>query len=207
MPAEFHYYEPVNGHGLRHNPCKAIVAPRPIGWISTRSATGVLNLAPYSFFNAFSDAPPIVGFSCTAEKKDTLRNVEQTGEFAFNLVTRTLAESMNASSASVAPEVSEFELAGVTPAPSRIISVPRVAESPVSFECKCTEMLQLKGADGVKAPAWLVLGEVVAIHIDKSLLLDGIYDTAAAQHLARGGGVSDYFWVGPETLLRMTRPS
>jgi flavin reductase (DIM6/NTAB) family NADH-FMN oxidoreductase RutF len=106
----------------------------------------------------------------------------------------------------VGPEISEFGLAGVTPAASRIVSAPRVAESPVSFECKCTEILQLKGANGAKVPAWLVLGEVVAVHIDKSLLREGVYDTAAAQHLARGGGLSDYFWVGNETLLRIKRP-
>jgi flavin reductase (DIM6/NTAB) family NADH-FMN oxidoreductase RutF len=206
MPSEYHFYEPANGHGLRHNPFKSIVAPRPIGWISSRSADGVLNLAPYSFFNAFSDAPPIVGFSCTGQKKDTVHNVEQTGEFAFNLVTRSLAEAMNATSANVAPGVNEFELAGVTAAPSRLIAAPRVAESPVAFECKRTEILQLKAANGTKAPAWLVLGEVVGVHINKALLHDGIYETAAAGHLARGGGLSDYFWVGEETLLRMTRP-
>lgn len=206
MPIDFHYYEPGKGHGLRHNPFKAIVAPRPIGWISSRSAAGVPNLAPYSFFNAFCDAPPIIGFSCGGHKKDSLRNVEQTGEFAFNLVTRRLAAEMNATSASVAPDVSEFELARLTPAPSRIISAPRVAESPVSFECKCTEILQLKTASGAQAQTWLVLGEVVAVHIDKTLLRDGVYDSAAAQHLARGGGLSDYFWIGPETLMRMTRP-
>jgi flavin reductase (DIM6/NTAB) family NADH-FMN oxidoreductase RutF len=207
MPIDFHYYEPAKGHGLQHNPFKAIVAPRPIGWISSRSATGVLNLAPYSFFNAFCDNPPLVGFSCTGQKKDSVNNVEQTGEFAYNLVTRSLAEAMNATSATVAPEVNEFELAGLTPAPSRIISAPRVAESPVSFECRCTEIHQLKAANGEKAPAWLVLGEVVAVHIDKSLLRDGVYDTASAEHLARGGGPSDYFWVNHETLLRMTRPA
>lgn len=206
MPTDFHYYEPGKGHGLRHNPFKAIVAPRPIGWISSRSAAGVPNLAPYSFFNALCDAPPIVGFSCGGHKKDSLRNVEQTGEFAFNLVTRQLAAEMNATSASVAPEVSEFELARLTPAPSRLIAAPRVAESPVSFECKCTEILQLKTASGTQAQTWLVLGEVVAVHIHKTLLRDGVYDTAAAQHLARGGGLSDYFWIGPETLMRMTRP-
>jgi len=206
MSSDFHFYEPGKGHGLRHNPFKSIVAPRPIGWISSRSATGLLNLAPYSFFNAFCDVPPIVGFACNGQKKDSVHNVEQTGEFAFNLVTRRLAEEMNATSASVAPEVSEFGLAGLTPAPSRIISAPRVAESPVSFECKCTEILHLKAANGTAVPAWLVLGEVVAVHIDKSLLRDGIYDTAAAQHLARGGGLSDYFWVSEETLLRMVRP-
>jgi flavin reductase (DIM6/NTAB) family NADH-FMN oxidoreductase RutF len=207
MTDQFHYYEPAKGHGLKHNPFKSIVAPRPIGWISTRSVDGILNLAPYSFFNAFCDAPPIVGFCTTGQKKDSLHNVEQTGEFAYNLVTRTLAQAMNATSASVAPEVNEFELAGLTPTASRIIAAPRVAESPVSFECKCTEILQLKGADGLKTPAWLVLGEVVAVHISQSLLRDGVYDTDAVEHLARGGGPSDYFWAGKDTLFRMTRPA
>jgi flavin reductase (DIM6/NTAB) family NADH-FMN oxidoreductase RutF len=206
MTMDFHWYEPSKGHGLRHNPFKAIVAPRPIGWISSRSETGVFNLAPYSFFNAFCDVPPIVGFSCTGQRKDTVNNVERTGEFVFNLVTRELAEAMNATSAAVAPDISEFALAGVSPAASRLISVPRVAQSPVSFECKCTGIQQLKAASGQDVPAWLVLGEVVAVHIDKSLLHDGIYNTAAARHLARGGGMSDYFWVGEETLLRMARP-
>ena len=205
--ADFHFYEPSQGHGLRHNPFKSIVAPRPIGWISTRSKAGVFNLAPYSYFNAFCDAPPIIGFASSAEKKDSLRNVRETGEFAFNLVTRALAEQMNATSATVGPEVSEFALAGLTPVASRIIAAPRVAESPVSFECKCTEILQLKSASGEKVPSWLVLGEVVAVHIDKALLRDGIYDTAAAQHLARGGGLADYFLVEESTMLRMTRPA
>ena len=206
MDKDFHWYEPGRGHGLRHNPFKSIVAPRPIGWIATRSEAGVFNLAPYSFFNAFCDAPPIVGFSCAGHRKDTVRNVERTREFTFNLVTRKLAEAMNATSAPVSPDVSEFELARLTPVPSRLVSAPRVAESPVSFECKCTEILQLKSADGSEVPAWLVMGEVVAVHIDKALLPDGVYDTAAAQHLARGGGLADYFWVGEETRMSMTRP-
>lgn len=203
---DFHWYEPSKGHGLRHNPFKAMVAPRPIGWISSRSEAGVFNLAPYSFFNAFCDVPPIVGFSCTGHRKDTIDNVERTGEFVFNLVTRKLADAMNATSAPVAPDVSEFDLAGVTPVASRLISVPRVAESPVSFECRSTGIQRLKDASGQDVSAWLVLGEVVAVHIDKALLQDGIYDTAAAQHLSRAGGPGDYFWTGEETLLRMMRP-
>lgn len=204
---DFHFYEPAKGHGLRHNPFKAIVAPRPIGWISTRSAAGVFNVAPYSFFNAFNDDPPILGFSCGGQHKDTLRNVGQTGEFAFNVVTRALAAAMNATSASVGPDVSEFALAGLTAAPCRLIDAPRVAESPVSFECKSIEVRQLRAASGKPVEAWLVLGEVVAVHIDKALLRDGVYDTALAQHLARGGGASDYFWMSEDTRLRMTRPS
>lgn len=206
MSSDFHYYEPAKGHGLRHNPLKSIVAPRPIGWIASRSPSGVNNLAPYSFFNAFCETPPIVGFACASDRRDTLHNVEQTGEFVFNVVTRSLAERMNATSASVGPEIDEFALAGLTPAASRLVAAPRVAESPVAFECRRTDILQLKAADGALAPAWLVLGEVVAVHIDKALLRDGVYDTAAAQHLARAGGLGDYFWVGAETMMHMTRP-
>jgi flavin reductase (DIM6/NTAB) family NADH-FMN oxidoreductase RutF len=201
-----HFYEPRHGHGLPHDPFNAIVGPRPIGWISTRSSAGALNLAPYSFFNAFNYTPPIVGFSSIGYK-DTVRNIAQTGEFVWNLVTRELAEAMNQSCAPVGPEVSEFELAGLTPAASRVVAAPRVLESPVSFECRCTQTVQLQGADGVAVPSWLILGEVVAVHIAKALLKDGVYDTARAGHVLRGGGPADYFTVGPEQLFRMFRPT
>ena len=200
-----HFYEPKNGHGLSHDPFNAIVGPRPIGWISTRSAAGLLNLAPYSFFNAFNYTPPIVGFSSIGYK-DTVRNVQETGEFAWNLTTRTLAEVMNQTCAHVPPDVNEFELAGLTPVPSRLIAAPRVLESPVSFECRSTQMVQLQGADGAQVPTWLILGEVVAVHIDKALLKDGVYDTPNAGHILRGGGAGDYFTVGPEQLFQMMRP-
>jgi len=200
-----HFYEPRLGHGLPHDPFNAIVGPRPIGWISSRDAQGRLNLAPYSFFNAFNYTPPIVGFASIGAK-DTLHNVRATGEFVWNLATRPLAEAMNASCAAVPPEVDEFELAQLTPLPSRLIGVPRVAESPVSFECRVTQIVQLQGVDGVPVETWLTLGEVVGVHIDASLLKDGIYDTAAAQPILRGGGPADYFGIGPEQLFRMRRP-
>ncbi len=206
MLEPIHYYEPKNGHRLPHDPFNAIVGPRPIGWISSRNAAGAFNLAPYSFFNAFNYTPPIVGFSSIGYK-DTVRNVEQTGEFAWNLATRPLAESMNQTCAPVPPDVSEFELVGLTPVASRVIAVPRVLESPVSFECRVTQIVQLQGADGAKVPSWLVLGEVVAIHIAKASLRDGVYDTAAADHILRGGGSGDYFTIGPEQLFRMKRPA
>ena len=206
MPNATHFYEPRHGHGLPHDPFNAIVGPRPIGWISTRSAGGAVNLAPYSFFNAFNYTPPIVGFASIGYK-DTVRNAEQTGEFAWNLVTRPLAEAMNQTCAAVPPEVNEFTLAGLTPVASRLIAVPRVLESPVSFECRCTQIIQLQGASGEQVPTWLVLGEVVAVHIAQALLKDGIYDTAAAGHVLRGGGPADYFTVGPEQLFRMRRPA
>ena len=205
MSEHIHFYEPRLGHGLPHDPFNAIVGPRPIGWISSRDAQGRLNLAPYSFFNGFNYTPPIVGFASVGAK-DTLRNVQQTGEFAWNLATRTLAERMNQTSAMVPPEVDEFALAGLTPAPSRVIAAPRVAESPVSFECRVTQVVQLQGADGTKVQTWLTLGEVVAVHIDKRLLKDGVYDTAAAQPILRGGGPADYFGIDAANAFRMFRP-
>jgi flavin reductase (DIM6/NTAB) family NADH-FMN oxidoreductase RutF len=205
MSKNYHYYEPRTGHGLPHDPFNAIVGPRPIGWISTKSKDGIVNLAPYSFFNAFNYVPPIVAFS-SINYKDTVRNAEETGEFAWNLVTMPLAEAMNQTCAAVPPEVNEFELAGLTQAPSRLINVPRVGESPVSFECKVTKVMKLETAAGVVVPTWMVLGEVVAVHIDQSLLKDGIYDTAGAGHVMRGGGPADYFTVGPAQLFKMRRP-
>lgn len=200
-----HSYEPRKGHGLPHDPFNAIVGPRPIGWISTCNAQGALNLAPYSFFNAFNYVPPIVGFASIGAK-DTLRNIEETGEFVCNLATRDLAEAMNQTCAAVAPEVNEFELAGLTPLASTHVRPPRVAESPVTLECRRTQVLQLQGVDGVQVPTWLVLGEVVAVHIDTALLKDGVYDTASAGHILRTGGPADYFTVGPEQLFKMYRP-
>lgn len=200
-----HFYEPKDGHRLPHDPFNAIVGPRPIGWISSRSAAGALNLAPYSFFNAFNYTPPIVGFASLG-RKDTLRNIEATGEFVWNLATRPLAEAMNQTSAAAPPEVSEFALAGLTPQASRIVAVPRVQESPVVFECRRTQILQLEDASGGALPTWLVLGEVVAVHIAQALLKNGVYDTAGAGHILRGGGAADYFAISPAQLFRMRRP-
>ena len=203
--ADLHSYEPRLGHGLPHDPFNAIVGPRPIGWISTRSAAGGLNLAPYSFFNAFNYTPPIIGFASIGAK-DTLRNVNETGEFVWNLATRPLAEAMNASCATVPPAVNEFELAGLTPVASQIVAAPRVGESPVAFECKLTQQIQLQGVDGQPVPTWLTLGEVVAVHIARELLVDGIYNTAAARPVLRGGGPADYFEISEALRFRMFRP-
>lgn len=200
-----HFYEPRQGHGLPHDPFNAIVGPRPIGWIASRSGAGLLNLAPYSFFNAFNYTPPLIGFSSIGYK-DTVRNIEATGEFVWNLATRPLAEQMNQTCAAVPPEINEFELAGLTAAPSRLVNVPRVAESPVAFECRLCQLLQLKGADGTAVDSWLVLGEVVGVHIADHLLVDGIYDTAAGQPILRGGGPADYFEIKPENRFKMYRP-
>lgn len=200
-----HFYEPHLGHGLAHDPFNSIVGPRPIGWISTCNAEGRTNLAPYSFFNAFNYVPPIVGFSSVGAK-DTLRNVQATGEFVWNLVTRPLAEAMNQTSAATAPEVDEFALAGLASAPSRLVRPPRVADSPVAFECRVTQVVQLQGADQVPVQTWMVFGEVVAVHIQRRLIVDGIYDTALAEPILRGGGPADYFSIGAGQRFRMARP-
>ena len=205
LPEYIHSYEPRLGHGLPHDPFNAIVGPRPIGWVATHDEAGHLNLAPYSFFNAFNYTPPIVGFSSIGYK-DSVRNAERTRQFTWNLATRPLAEAMNATCAAVPPEVNEFELAGLTPRASTLISVPHVAESPVNFECKVTQIVQLQTVDATPVPTWLVLGEVVAVHIDKSLLVEGVYDTAAARPILRGGGPADYFEITPEALFKMKRP-
>ena len=135
-----------------------------------------------------------------------MRNVLQTREFVWNLATRALAEQMNASCAAVPPDVNEFELAGLTQAPSRLVGAPRVAESPVAFECRLTQSFQLQDANGALIDSWMVLGEVVAVHIDRAMLKDGVYDTAAARPILRGGGPADYFEISPETRFRMFRP-
>jgi flavin reductase (DIM6/NTAB) family NADH-FMN oxidoreductase RutF len=164
-----------------------------------------VNLAPYSFFNAFNYTPPVIGFASIGWK-DSVRNIEETGEFAWNLATRPLAEAVNASSAPVPPSVDEFALAGLTPVPSQKIAAPRVLESPASFECRLTQLIQLRDVTGSAIETWLVLGEVVAVYIDKSLLNAGIYDTAAAQPILRGGGPTEYFSIDATQRFHMRRP-
>ena len=200
-----YYYEPSKGHGLPHDPFNAIVGPRPIGWVSTRGQDGSVNLAPYSFFNAFNYIPPIIGFSSTSAK-DSLRNCRETGEFVWNFTNRSLAEHMNASCVPADYGVNEFELAGLTPLPSRLIDVPRVAESPVHFECKVTQILELTSHTGAKTNGTIVFGEVVAVHIARHLLKDGLFDTFGAGVVLRAGGPSAYAAIGPESRFDMRRP-
>lgn len=200
-----HSYEPSKGHGLRHDPFNAIVGPRPIGWISTVNRQGQRNLAPYSFFNAFNYTPPIIGFSSTS-LKDTARNIAETGEFVWNLATRPLAEAMNASCAAVPPEVDEFDLAGLKADASHLVKPPRVALSPVAFECRLTQQFPLLDAKGSATEAVMTLGEVVCIHIDDRLIEDGVYQTIAADPLLRGGGPGDYFTISEDARFIMLRP-
>ena len=203
---DFHYYEPAKGHGLRHNPFNAIVAPRPIGWISSRNTAGQLNLAPYSFFNAFLYDPPIIGFS-SISWKDTVKNVSETREFVWNLVTMDLGERMNVTATPLDHGVSEFEAAGLTAIPGRHVAVPRVGESRAAMECKVVEVSQLSNARGEKVEGWFVLGEVVAVYIDKSLIEDGVYNTALARPILRAGRGGDYLEVRTENMFEMKRPA
>ncbi|WDS38150.1 flavin reductase family protein [Pseudoxanthomonas sp.] len=201
-----HFYRPGDGHGLPHDPFKSIIAPRPIGWIGSVSPDGVRNLAPYSFFNAFGDSPPIIGFSSSGWK-DSVRNVEASGVFTWNLATRAQADVMNLSSAPFASDVDEFERTGLTPVPGQVVNAPFVAGSPASFECRLTQLIQLTDVAGSALDQWLVLGEVVGVHIDKRYLVDGIYDTAAAAPILRAGGRGSYAQITPEAMFEMVRPT
>lgn len=203
MSNDVHFYDPAAGHGLAHDPFKAIVAPRVIGWIASRSAAGQVNLAPYSFFGAFSSEPKIIGFSSEGYK-DSIRNIEQTHEFTWNLASRPLAEAMNRSAAPVAADVNEFELAGVTQAPGRNVQVPHVGESPVALECRLLQVLQLRGLDGQPTGNWIALGQVVGVHIRREFLRDGRFDLLAAQPVLRAGYRGDYALIGE--MFEMLRP-
>ena len=200
-----HSYAPADGHRLPHDPFKSIVGPRPIGWISTVATDGTHNLAPYSFFNAFCDRPPIIGFSSDGWKH-TVANAEATGAFCWNLATFALRDAMNASSAGVPAEVDEFVLGGLTALPGRVVAAPRVGESPVNFECRVTEIVQLRAAGGASLEQWLVLGEVVMVHIAPDHLRDGVFDTAGAVPILRAGGPADYARIDATAMFRMTRP-
>ncbi|MCB1381024.1 MAG: flavin reductase family protein [Alphaproteobacteria bacterium] len=197
------FYDAIrNDHGLEVDPFKALVVPRPIGWISTLSTEGVANLAPYSFFNAMSQDPHYVVFG-SGPRKDSLRNIEATGEFAVNLATFDLRDQMNASSATVAPYVDEFDLARLTKAPCRMIKAPRVAESPACLECRLFKVIDLPDEQG-RANDHLAIGRVIGVHIDDRFIETGRVNTAAMRPIARLG-YSEYATV--TEAWRMRRPS
>ena len=189
-------------HDLKHDPFKAIVAPRPIGWISAMSAKGEVNLSPYSFFNAISSRPNIVMFS-SENRKDAVAFIEETGEFTCSLVTRALAEQMNLTSAPLPRGESEYAHAGLAMAPSRFVKPPRVAASPAALECKLLSVQQLRDLDGQEVPRWMVLGQVVGVFIDEAYVRDGRFDTAGANPIARCG-YADYAEV--TELFSIARP-
>jgi flavin reductase (DIM6/NTAB) family NADH-FMN oxidoreductase RutF len=187
---------------LPRDPFKAIVAPRPIGWISTRSPEGLVNLAPYSFFNAFSSSPPIVGFSSEGAK-DSAAFARDSGEFVVNLASMDLLHPMSQSSAPLPRGESEFVHTGLTMAACRLVAAPRVAESHAAMECRLTDIVTLKNVRGEAMDNYLVMGEVVGFHIDERFIRDGVFDTAAAQPLARCG-YQDYAVV--DRLFTLARP-
>ena len=197
------FYEPRNGHGLPHDPFKAIVAPRPIGWISSISAKGEVNLAPYSYFNGVMSRPPVVMFSSEG-RKDSLAFIRETGEFVCNLATWDLREAMNVTSAPVARGVNEMQKAGLEAAPSRIVRPPRVKASPCTLECKLLQIVSPDDTEGKPLDCHIVLGQVVGVHIDESFLKDGLLDTAAMRTIARCG-YHNYAVV--ESQFAMIRPT
>jgi flavin reductase (DIM6/NTAB) family NADH-FMN oxidoreductase RutF len=180
------YTTDTNQHGLSHDPFKAIVAPRPIGWIGSKGKDGSLNLAPYSFFNAVADVPKLIMFSSNGHKH-SVRNVEESGVFTANLVSRHLVDKMNASSAPVAYGVNEFELAGLTPKQGKLVDAPYVAEAYAALECRVTQIMRPVGVDGIEADSWIVFGQVVGIHLDEAVIDNGRIDMARARPVARMG--------------------
>ena len=203
------FYRPADGHGLPRDPFKAIVTPRPIGWISTLDAEGRANLAPYSFFNGCGDAPPLVMFAQSGRKsrpepvKDSIANIRATGEFACNVVSHALREAMNTTSGTYGAEEDEFALAGLTKAPGVAIAAPHVAEAPAVLECRAVRIVD-------DLPSWrehafniMVIGEVVGVHVDESCLREGRFDVLAYNPVARLGYM-DYTTV--REVWEMERP-
>lgn len=203
MPDALFYETAQNAHGLRHDPFKAIVAPRPIGWIGTKAADGRLNLSPYSFFNAVADRPKLVMFSSSGHK-DSVTNIEETGVFTCSLAGQHLAKEMNASSVAVPRGVDEFEIAGLTPVGGRLVDAPYVGEAYAALECRTTQILRPLDLDGRETDNWVVFGQVVGIHISPDILRDGMIDMAVARPLGRMGYLD--YTDGGTGVFTMARP-
>jgi flavin reductase (DIM6/NTAB) family NADH-FMN oxidoreductase RutF len=202
------YYETdKNDHGLRHNPLKACVVPRPIGWLTTINAAGAVNLAPFSFFNLLSYDPPFVAFSAGSHeedggKKDSVTNVEATGEFVYNMATWAQKDQMTLTALIVDRRVDEMAAAGLEPLPSRLVRPPRVKGSPVQFECRLHQIVTLPGRTPASQHS-LVIGRVVAVHIDdEALTADGRVDILKLRPIARLGYM-DYTSV--ESVFQMVK--
>lgn len=197
------FYEPSKGHGLPHDPGKAIVAPRPIGWISTCAGDGRINLAPYSYFNAFSGKPFLVWFSSEGSK-DSYTFAAETREFVVNLVSRNLADKMNETGIDAPRGIDEFEMAGIERTASRLVKPPRVAAAYAALECRVTEIYEPVGLDGDPAGVKVVVGEVVGVHIDESVIVDGLFDITRAGTVARLGYM-DYVSITETFSMRRPR--
>lgn len=200
------FYESARrDHGLPHDPMKALIGPRPIGWISAVNAKGEVNLSPYSFFNAMGENPFVVAFSSNGYK-DAVAFIDETHEFVCNLATYDLREAMNKTSAPLPRGDSEFAYAGLTAAPSRLVAPPRVAEAAAALECKWLRTIRLETIEGRAMDQYLVLGQVVGVHIEDRFIVDGLVDTAAMRPIMRGGYM-DYFVATPETKFSIQRPT
>ena len=197
------YETSVRDHGLPHDPFKAIVAPRPIGWISTKSEKGEVNLAPYSFFNAVGSRPDMVMFASDT-LKDSVTNIRQTGEFVCNYVSADFTEAMNETSTDAPLGVDEFEVAGLTKVASRLVAPPRVEGVAAALECKATQIIEVTDIEGSKTGSIMVIGQVLGIHIDDAMIRDGRFDSQAARHITRMG-YRDY--LGPDGYFEMMRPN
>ncbi len=199
------YDTAANKHGLKHDPFKSLIVPRPIGWISTISNDGVANIAPYSFFNAMGEKPHYVVYS-SAGMKDSLRNIEQNGEFVCSLANWDLRYEMNATSAAVPYGVDEFPLATLTAVASSLVKPPRVKGAPAAFECKLWKTIDLPPTKpGEKSNYTMVIGHVVGIYIDDKFVKDGLIDTGAMRPIARLGYM-DYGVINPENVFTINRP-
>ena len=197
------YFDPrTQSHGLPHSPYTALAVPRPIGWISTIGPGGIVNLAPYSFYNMVSAYPPFVMFA-SAPRKDSQRNAEQSGEFVVNIATWELKDVMNASSADYPPDEGEPDALAIEMAPSRQVKPPRVARTPAALECKYYKTIELVGSDGKRNPSSVVLGEVIGVYIDDAVIVDGMVDVTRFKPVARLG-YFDYCVV--EKVFSMPRP-
>jgi len=198
------FYEPARrNHGLRYDPFKALVAPRPIGWIGTKGKDGSVNLAPYSFFNAVAGRPPMVMFSSEGEK-DSIRNLRETGEFTCSIVGLDLAEAMNVTSAGVARGVDEFQLAGLRAVPSRLVGAPYVAGAPAALECRLLQIIEPLDLDGQRCENIIAIGQVVGVHIEDWVIEDGLVKVERFKPVARLG-YNDYAAV--ERVFEMGRPA
>jgi flavin reductase (DIM6/NTAB) family NADH-FMN oxidoreductase RutF len=199
------FYEPDkrDKRALPNDPFKAIVAPRPIGWITSVSLQGEINLAPYSFFNGINSRPNVVMFASEG-RKDSVSFIAETREFVCNLATWDLREQMNATSALLARGVNEMERAGLAPAPSRLVMPPRVAASPCALECKLIKIVPIESLAGVALDCHVVIGQVVGVHIDDRFITEGMLDTAAMKPIARCG-YDQYAVV--EQVFSMVRPT
>lgn len=192
-----------NAHGMAHDPFKAIVAPRPIGWIGTRGRDGSNNLSPYSFFNAVGDRPKMVMFSSSG-RKDSLRNAAETGVFTTSFASRALLEKMSLSSAAVPYGTDEFQLSGLTAVDGRLVNAPFIGEAVAALECRVTMITTLRDVDGAETDSHVVFGQVMGVHIDEAVIRNGRFDLALADPILRAGYM-DYAGITP--LIELARPS